>query len=152
METVAEQLKAILVADFNNKLTEISTEKGDSVELPSVDDEAYAFQTMDNKVINYDPFICYGVEDVENISNQQSSAEDVTYSAVIVLGDNGRQDINRIMLRYSRALKEVFEANWQNYNTGTNIEVSRSTVIPLEALDSSATYKAVGVQLKVVLS
>ena len=56
------------------------------------------------------------------------------------------------MYRYSRALKEIFQENWQIKESSTRINVRRSTVVPFKALDSSATYKAIGIEIEVNLA
>ncbi len=151
-EEILDSVKAIMVNNFNTKLTAITTEKGDSIVLPEVVAEAYFLQTLDERAANFDPFIVYGIEDIETVSIGPQSSEKIFISVVILLTDNGRNDINRIMYRYSRALKEIFEENWQIRNSSSKINVSRSTVVPFEALDSSATYKAVGIEIEINLA
>ena len=56
------------------------------------------------------------------------------------------------MFRYLRALKEIFEENWQIDNSSPKIVINRSTVVPFESLDSSAIYKAAGIEIEVNLS
>ena len=150
-EEILDSVKSIVSDKFNAKLTSITTEKGDSLILPPVDANAYFLQSLDEAAANFDPFIAYGIENIESTSLGPHTAERITMSVVIVLADNGRNDINRIMFRYSRALKEIFEENWQIHNSSSKINVNRSTVVPFEALDSSATYKAIGIEIEVTL-
>ena len=151
-EEILNSIKSIVSDKFNAKLTSITTEKGDSIVLPPVEANAYFLQSLDEAAANFDPFIAYGIENIESTSLGPHTAEKITMSVVIVLADNGRNDINRIMFRYSRALKEIFEENWQIHNSSSKINVNRSTVVPFEALDSSATYKAIGIEIEVTLS
>lgn len=151
-EQILDEVKAIMIANFNTKLTQITTDKGDSIVLPPVDTDAYFLQSLDEEAVNFDPFVAYGIEDIESNSNGHLTSEKIFITVAVVLVDNGRNDINRIMFRYSRALKEIFEENWQNHNTSTKINVNRSTVVPFQALDSSATYKAIGIEIEVNLA
>lgn len=151
-EEILDSIKTIVSDNFNAKLSTISTEKGDGVILPSVNSNAYFFQSLDDSAANFDPFIVYGIVDIESTNMGPSVSEKIMISVVIVLSDNGRLDINRIMFRYSRALKEIFQDNWQIHNSSSKININSSTVVPFDALDSSATYKAIGIELEVTLS
>ncbi len=148
-EDILESVKQIIVNNFNTKLTALTTDKGDGIVLPPVNANAYFLQSLDESIANFDPFITYGLEDIESVSLGPKTSEKFFISVVIVLSDRGRTDINKIMFRYSRALKEIFEENWQINDYGSKINVTRSTVVPFEALDSSASYKAVGIEIEI---
>ncbi len=151
-ESILDSVKSIVSVNLNAKLTELATEKGDSIVTPPVDSNAYFLQSLDESAANFDPFIAYGITDIESTSIGPQTAEKIMMSVVIVLSDNGRNDMNRIMFRYSRALKEIFEENWQIHDSSSKINVIRSTVVPFEALDSGATYKAIGIEIETNLS
>lgn len=151
-EEILESVKQIIVDNFNPKLISITTEKGDSIVLPPVQDNAYFMQSMDDRAANHDPIMVYGIENIETVSIGPQSSEKIFISAVVLLTDNGRDDINLIMFRYSRALKEIFEENWYIHNSSSKINVNRSTVVPFESLDSTATYKAIGVEIEINLA
>lgn len=151
-ESILDSVKTILVDNFNTKLTEISTEKNDNITLPPIDSNAYFLQSLDESIANFDPFIAYGIEDIETTSIGPRSADRLLISIVIVLADNGRDNINRIMFRYSKALKQIFEDNWQLVESSTKINISSSTVVPFRSLDSSATYKAVGIEIETTIA
>lgn len=151
-EELLESVKQIMVDNFNTKLLSITAEKGDSLLLPPVTGSAYFLQSMDERASNFDPFILYGIENIETVSIGPQSSEKIFISTVILLADNGRAEINKIMFRYSRAFKEIFEENWQIHNSSSKINVSRSTVVPFEALDSAATYKAIGIEIEINLA
>lgn len=151
-EEILENIKTIMTSNFNTKLTEITTDKGDSIVLPTVDSSAYFLQSLDEAAANFDPFVAYGIDTIETVSIGPHSSEKIFISAVVVLSDNGRDNINKIMFRYSRALKEIFEENWKIDASSTKINISRSTVVPFQALDSSATYKAIGIEIEVNLA
>lgn len=151
-EEILGNVKQIIVDNFNTKLLAISADKGDGIVLPPINDNAYFLQSLDEAVANFDPFIAYGISNIETVSLGHQSAEKIFIEVVIVLADNGINDINRIMFRYSRALKEIFEENWQNRDSSTKLFVNRSTVVPFQALDSSAIYKAIGIEIEVNLA
>lgn len=151
-EDILAGVKTIMVDDLNAKTAAITAEKGDGIVIPDVESNAYFMQSMNDRAANFDPIIVYGIEDIENTSNGPQNAEKIFISAVVLLTDNGRENINEIMFRYSRALKEIFEDNWQKLKSSDRIVVNRSTVVPFTALDSSATYKAVGIEIEINLA
>ena len=151
LEIVLDSIKTIMVDNFNNKLAEITAEKNDGLVLPEMVDAAYILQTLDERITNYSPFIVYGIIDIENIPNGPQVAEKLIIEVVIVLDDNGREEINRVLYRYLRSLREIFEEGWQIVNQSVRISVTSSTIVPFQNLDSSAIYKAVGVQLEITL-
>lgn len=151
-EEILDKILSILKESFNDKLSEIETDKGDGLSLPTVDPNAYFLQSMNDDAANYDPIIFYGLENVETENQGPHTSEKLFISVVILLSDNGRGDINKIMFRYSKALKEVFEENWQIAQSSARINVNRSTVVPFESLNGAETFKAVGVELEVNLA
>lgn len=151
-EEILESVKTLIVNKFNTKLLAIEADKNDGITLPPVNANAYFLQSLDESIANFDPFIAYGVSNIDAVSLGPQSSEKIFIEVVIILADNGRNDINKIMFRYSRALKEIFEENWQIHDSSTKINVNRSTVVPYEALDSSATYKAIGIEIEVNLA
>ena len=138
-ETLLDEFQSVISSNLNTKITAIVAEKGDSITPPALDSNAYFLQTLDEAVANFDPFMVYGIEDIQIESEGPLINEKVFISAVIVLTDNGRTNMNRIMFRYSRALKEVLQENWQIDNTSSKIRVNRYTVVPFESLDSRTT-------------
>ena len=150
-EEILESVKQIIVDNFNTKLTALTVEKGDSIVLPPVETNAYFMQSMNDRAANYDPIVVYGIENIETNNLGPVSAEKIFISAVILLTDNGRDNINEIMFRYSRAFKEIFEENWYISNSSSKIKVNRSTVVPFQTLDSTATYKAIGIEIEINL-
>ena len=151
-EFILDKVKTIMTDNLNTKTAAIQSEKGDSITMPSVKDSAYFFQSLDESIANFDPFVAYGIADIESVGQGPYTSEKIFIEIVIVLADNGRSNINRIMFRYLRALKEIFEENWQIDNSSPKIVINRSTVVPFESLDSSAIYKAAGIEIEVNLS
>lgn len=151
-EELLGNIKTVISDNFNTELTSITTDKGDGIILPTLHTDAYALQSMNDEVMNHDPFIAYGLSNIETVSNGPQVHEKLFFQVVIVLADGGKKDINRIMFRYARALGKIFEDNWQIVASGTKINVNRSTVVPFESLDSSASYKAVGIEIEINLA
>lgn len=152
IELLLDQVKSVMKDNLNTKLTEVSNDKDDGIELAILKDGAYFLQTLDDGIANYDPYIAYGVTDIQTVSIGPQSADKIFVSIVLVLADNGVTDLIKRLFRYQRALKEIFEENWQFHNTSSKINVNSSTVVPLESLDSSAQYKAIGIDIELNLA
>lgn len=150
-ETILTEIKSIISSNYNTKLTEIDAEKSDFT-LPTVDSNAYQLQSMNEKVLNYDPFILYGITSVETESNGPQISERIRMELWIIKADQNENNINEMMFRYLRAFKEIFEENWQINNISTKINVNNATVLPLESLNSSESYKAVAIEIEVYLA
>ena len=114
VEDFLDNIKILLAAKLNAKLTSLDTLKTDALVLPQVNVNAYAFQGLNEKVMNFNPFIVYGVESIVTVEQLSGSGVDVTASVVLVLSETGVAEIDRLMIRYSRALKEVIEENYQS--------------------------------------
>jgi hypothetical protein len=153
-EDILDDIKTVLVANLNTKIGLLNTEKNDGISIPTIKDQAFFMQSLDDSAANFDPFIIYGVEDIEVIEpiHVGRTAERIFISVIIVLTDNGRLNINNILFRYSRILKEIFETNFQNKNISNRIKVNRLSPVPFKALDGSETFKAIGVMLETVLA
>jgi len=152
-EDFLDNVKAVLVANLNTKLTAIDAAKTqDTLSLPQVAAAAYAFQGLNEEVINFDPFIVYGVESIVTIPQLQGSANDVTVSVVLALCENGKNEIDRLMLRYSRAMKEVIEENYQSVGKGMKMVVSEFMPISFKFLNSDDNYKAVGININATIA
>jgi hypothetical protein len=148
-ESVLDDVKLIMTTHLNTKITAIVADKGDGITPPAINANAYFLQTLDEAIANFDPFVAYGIQDITSVDTQYGqSQQQISISIVIVLSDNGRSDINRVLFRYSRALKEIFEENFKNANIGNKIIVRQFTPVPFEALDSSMEFKAIGVILE----
>lgn len=151
IENLLDDVKAVFQNGLNANLALINTEKGDSL-LRTIDNNAYFFQGLNEDAANFDPFIVYGVEEIETIQGQGFSAENVIISVVLCVAENGVDDIDRIMMRYSRALKETIESGWQISNGGVKISVNRLMPISFKLLDSDESFKAVGINIEAALS
>jgi hypothetical protein len=151
-EDILESIKDIMTSHLNTKITAISAEKSDGIVIPQINANAYFEQDLNEKIANFDPFVVYGIEDIEAVVNGPETAEEVFISVCIVLSDNGRNNMSKIMFRYSRAFQEIFKENWQNTGFSNRIEISRFSPVPFNALDDSASYKAIGVIIKTTIA
>src|SRR5947209_5598149 len=117
VENLLTDIQAYMVANFQAKLTEINNEKADGITLSAPDNNAYFLQTINDKIANYDPFVIYGIDRATTDSLGLMSVRKWIVSVIIVLADTLEADsantqiISHKILRYSRALTELFEEN-----------------------------------------
>lgn len=113
LEQILADIKTTLLSDFNTKLTAITTEKNDSISLPSIAAEAYCLQSLNKLMLNYNPFIWYGVGNIVAQGLGPLTKKDYTLSVVVIHQDFDQDDkLQNRMFRYARALEEVFSENW----------------------------------------
>ncbi len=151
IENLLDGIKDLLVSKLNTKMTEIDGLKNDGLTMRQVNSLAYAFQGMNEKVMNFNPYIVYGVESIDTIESIGGSAIDVTSSVVLVLSESGVANIDRLMIRYSRALKEVIEENYQSVGKGIKMTVNQFMPISFKLNSDDTVYKAVGININATI-
>lgn len=155
LEILLEDIETLIKANLNTKIAALNSEKNDSITLATVDSEAYFFQSLDGKQINYTPFVAYGISgfDEPDGNGHYGAAEiKVSIDVVICLEDVG-QDVNitKRMLRYQRLLKEIIEYNFDGLTSGVKLSVQNQLPIDIALLNSSHTHKAIGITIHAIL-
>lgn len=156
IEILAADIETFLKANLNTKISAISSEKNDSISLSTIDSAAYFFQSMDEKVANYDPFVLYGVVEMPISDPVMGCAnlKGLTYQVIICMVDNkndATKDKSKRALRYSRCLEELFASNYDKIHYGYKFYAQTLTPVPFTDLNSSRNYIAVGLNLRVNL-
>lgn len=153
MENILEDVKAVLVANFNTKLVEIDTEKNDGVTLVPVESDAYFLQSLDNEFSNYSAFIVYGVTDINPINNGPYTSQEYTLTVMLIASDDGSgEEMTKKMLRYSKALREVFEKNWQSTGLGNKLDINSFVPVHVAGLNDSQEHRIAAIELKTTIS
>ena len=148
-EQFARDVEALLKAELNTKIGEINTEKADSITIGTVDDAAYVFQSMNDSIMNYDPWLFFGEEPpstAEGIGPVTSRA--INMDVVIVIQYGNDLDTGYKLLRYRRALREVFEENYDKINNRNKVTISDIGPIPFAGINEEHPMVAIGVQIK----
>ena len=148
LEDFRDVLKAYLVDGMTAKVSEINTEKGDSllIDIP----EAQYFQDFNEKIVNFKEFIYFGFQPFEaGISSGDSLAQPVSMFFVTMVTDQSGGIIgeNKI-LRYTRAMTEIFQAKALSDSRISDLEI---TILPPDLVKiepGSEWYKAGGVNVK----
>jgi len=153
IETFLVALETHLKADLNTKIAEINTEKNDSITLLTIDSNAYCQQSMDQVIMNYDPYIYYGITDIRSIGLGPQTAN--TYRiviAIIVADAEGDTLIARRLLRYQRALSEVIENKSSTFASYKKTNISSLVPIAFQIQDETRSYRAIGVELETTIA
>lgn len=156
LEDCLDDIEAILKDKLAAKITAIEAEKtakGKGIALANVQADAFFRQTWSDKILNYDPGIFFGIENLEAVSGGMQTAERVTIFIECVIVDGGNDaNTHRRVNRYSRAIREVCEENFDSLPFGSKIKIEtvRPTSFKLE-LDSSEEIKVGGVSVSLTI-
>jgi hypothetical protein len=153
IESFLTDLVTFLKANLNTKLAAIDTEKNDGITLKQINTTyAYMFQSMNDKIANYDPVLLYGIEDIKSEGIGPATAKTYPISIVIIVADPGTDsNMMKRILRYSRALSELLEGSWSQIGNAVKVTVSSLAPISFKLQDRSDDFRAVGVQLEVTI-
>jgi hypothetical protein len=153
LEMLLEDVKSAMTTHFNTVVGLINTEKNDGIALDTLNADAYFLQQLNGKMANWNPVCLYGVDTIETKPNGPHGLQRFQLSVIIIVADSGEEiEFGKRMFRYSRALEEVFRRGWTGGRGSVKFEVSSLVPIPLTNLNSSETYRAVGVELNGVLA
>lgn len=152
IEDLASDLEAVMKNFLNPKLASLDAEKADGMTLSPVDANAYFFASLDGKEASYNPFIVYGIDDIATDANGSATANTITFNLALVLTDEGLdlQIVNR-MLRYQRALREIFEENWSQSRNGIKLKIQSLVPVYLKGLNATYPSRVVGLNVTAVL-
>lgn len=145
LESFTSDIETLLKANLNTKIAAIDTEKADGITTGPVNDAAYFFQSLNEDVVNLDPFIFWGVDNIVSDSLGPATLETVSVAIMLVMEDTAEDgNLRKRMLRYKRALQEVFQDNWDK--TSNRVKIKVQTFPPTQFKDevnSSNEAKAV---------
>lgn len=147
-ERLEADLLKLVKAKLPAKLSEIEAEKADSIVLTVPVDSQY-FNTTDDQVDNRKLSVMYGLVDGTPLSIGSNTSEDNRYMFLIYLDETNLKPgvARKILFRYIRALKEIFEENF-NYIPCTSKFILQ-TIAPTSASwdenENSPVYKVGGV-------
>lgn len=160
IESLLFDIKTLMISKLNTKIGDINTEKNDQVVLATVKDDAYFIQSLDGRQANYNPYVYIGVSDIkpgdEDASKWGKSQEELEIAVAIIVADNGDEPnhatitdaIPRRTFRYLRAIKEMFQENFDKNKNGIKLSVQSQVPIELSLSNDSGTERAIGVILR----
>lgn len=152
MESLTNDVKTIITTYLNTKLTEISTEKGDGILTPSLSSSGIYLQDLNVATVNYDPFIVYGIDDIQSEGDGPFTSKRYQIMVVLVKTDqNGEPEFARVMYRYQRALEEIFEEHWTDTEGGVKLIINSLVPRAIPLQNASHQHRACGLILEASL-
>ena len=156
LENLIDDCVALLQANLATKLAAISAEKNDGLVLAVPDTtNGYFFQSLEKSTAAAQSvFVFYGLDDPEPLaSSGQATGQKVDLFFIVVLQDTAENSIfvTRLM-RYMRAVREIFEENFTGINRSVRLSVSSLAPVPIAALDNSGAFGATGVKIRATIA
>jgi len=146
-EQVLKNSIAVVKLVLNTDITTINNEKADFT-IPSINAAAYYFGQIPKGAFNYNPFVVYGFLDNPSLEATQTDnhIKVIQMYFEVVLVDGGNKDDENIiyrLLRYARALENVFNKNHFKIMEGYgNIQVTNLAPTTLFSLDGKVVRSA----------
>ncbi len=157
IEDLVAELRTVMEDGLNAAIAAVEAEKiaagkGFTPTLANI--QNYHEQTWDDKVLQHQVTVFYGLEDIETTDIGGGPAKKLTLFAEIVYVDNGMaNDGWKRVQRYSRALEELLTAQSSRFNSfgsSPRIEQVRPFAFKNES-NTSEEVKVGGVSLSVTL-
>jgi len=157
VERLLDDLFLIIQSGLNDQITKIQTEKAillgdDNFEVKVINDDAW-FDALDDRVVNYDPYVYYGINDNSIIEIAGAESSEVTlFFTVVAHYDGDDKPMFRMMLRYIRALQEIITENFSVIREVSNLKVSVIQPQDLKDLDQDTFHKIGGISIQTSIS
>lgn len=145
-EKLLDAVRDFLQADLPAKLDEIDAEKADGITLEDIPNANYYLNEAPVD-LNASRFIVYGLQSASPISAGPVVA--LAFEIFIIIGHTGLKNeiddtVNRKLLRYTRAAKEVLSANFANLGGFSKLEVAEYPSNPQITLETGETIRVSG--------
>ena len=155
LECFFDNLELFLKDKLNPQIVLIDAEKNankaiaDQWTTEPVDNEAYVYQSLDQMPVNFDPILYYGISQMPSNGIGPATAKNPIIEISIIKTDDESKTIGRKLLRYQRALEEIFEENFYKINSvRPKIEVSSLQPVAFKDQNSSNRFKAIGIEIE----
>lgn len=148
IESLMNSISSIVTTHISAKITSINSEKNDSIVLKDIPSGAVIIQSMDGKQANYNPFIYIGAVDIQGEDTPLTGrcVQKIDVAVLIALADEGQDvEIWKRLFRYQRAIREIFEENFDFVSGHFNLKVKSQVPIELALVNNSYSHKASGV-------
>ena len=139
---------------LNDQLALIDTEKGD-YELDPINNDAWYFQNLSDEVWSYSAFVVWGMydnpEQTDSQSNNAMKANKMFFE--VCLPDDGgpiNENVFYKLLRYTRALEQVVDKNYDKVRSGLKVQVS--SLSPTSFDLGGKTFRSAGILITANMS
>jgi hypothetical protein len=149
LEKLSFDLREICKANIVAKLLAIDTEKADGVTMQSPHASAYFFQALTKaQASQYPCFVFFGMDDPISDGLGPMSVEEVELFFIVMLKDTAENEVYlQRMLRYSRALKEIFQENFNNTPWKNKLKITSVAPVSFQIAGVASTFAGAGVKV-----
>jgi hypothetical protein len=153
IEVVCIAVETFMKARLNTKLAEIDAEKADGMTSPTVPDEAYVFEYWGEEFANFNPVVLIGIAGMDASDGPGPGVvQTVRLQVGVVLTDDGTPNIVRKLLRFQRALTEIFTKEWDTVYRAVKFRVSGIEPFPVSLLHRDQPDRMIGITLEFSLA
>lgn len=156
LERLIFDLEALVKANLNTKIAAIDAENNavlaaqDQVTCPLLDTNAFLFQDMTQAdAAGFPVFVFFGTESPQTNSVGPGTANICEFFFIVVLQNDGSPRSSYIkLLRYVRALQEIFESNFKKFPDASRLEVSGTDPVTIAPPSGEWSFKGAGVKIR----
>ena len=153
-ECLLKKTSELMKAKLNTELGLIDTEKAD-YELDPINDNAWYFQNLDDEAFSYATFVVWGMYDnPEQTDSQNNNAMKANrmFFEVCLPDDGGpiNENVFYKLLRYTRALEQVVDKNYDKIRSGLKVQVS--SLSPTSFDLGGKTFRSAGILITANMS
>ena len=146
-EIICDKLRDYVKSKLNDEIDLINQEKNDDIILESISSDAYFFESLDDEVHNFDPFIFYYVDSTTTEIKGPSYAKAINIEFDLLIVDDGDSHISRKLLRYTRVMEKVLAQAFYKIMPSNNAELETLDSIDVKLKNSSKRHKAIGTRI-----
>jgi hypothetical protein len=149
IEKLLTDMKAVAVANLDTKLAAIAAEKGDGLTLATIPAAAYIFQTLTrNHATAYPAFMFYGYDDPTADGIGPYTLEEFEIFFIAMVKDTAENGVYLTrMMRYGRALKEIFQDGFNNTPWKNKLKVSSVAPVSFQIAGGPGSFMGAGVKV-----
>lgn len=153
-ESLITELVALLQANLNPKIDALNAEKADDAPIYQVPNEAYFFQDINHeRAPAYSVILFYGLEDPKTTTEGPHVMEDHTLHFIICVKETAETSaFTTKLLRYTRAVQEVFQDGWINNRNRCKLAISAISPTKFSADGVAGSWRCVGVKVETTLA
>lgn len=146
-ECLLKKTSEVMKAKLNGEIALIDTEKAD-YELDPINDNAWYFQNLDDEAFSYANFLVWGMYDnsTQTDSQENNAIKKVDMFFEVCTPDDGgpiNENVFYKLLRYTRALEQVVDKNYDKIRSGLKVKVS--SLSPTSFDLGGKTFRSAGI-------
>lgn len=150
VESALFDLLGLVQANLPTKITEINTEKNDSIVLDQIPNESY-YNERGEELFNKNTFVFYSITNIESIGGvNYGTISNLSISIDFEVFYSTYNEVNSIkrILRYSRALKECLLESFDKISSMGDLIIQDIIPADISFTNSGSSFKVGGVTVQ----